>query len=499
MKGKIHTKIFLVISLIILTGAVFYGGLMYGHVTAKENRPLEPPASLLSLEQSFKSVVKQVSPAVVNINTEKVIKRGNNHAPMGDEDFFRGTPFENFFKFSQPFDRDQKMTSLGSGVIISPEGYVLTNAHVIMDADKVNITMNDGTQYNNVKLIGYDKASDIGVLKMEAKKPLPYAVTGNSDELEVGSWVLAIGNPYGFNSSVTAGIVSAKGRDLPVEHGNNYGDFSNLIQTDTAINPGSSGGALVNLYGEVVGINTAIISPNGGGSIGMGFSIPINNATSIMGQIIKHGKVIHGWLGIGMQKLTPELAGKFGVDKGVIISEIYRDSPAFKTGIKPGDIIVSIDKKEITGPSDIQKIVSYKKPGDKIEVNIIRDKKPLDINVTIEARPGDNTVSSNSKKQQRDKDKTDAKRWKGLAVTEITGEISDRYGISEEYGVIVEHVEQGSKASIAGFRGGEIIKKINDHVIKNYDDYNQAIKESGEENQSVLLVKSGQYSMFVVI
>ncbi len=498
MKRNIYSKIFLVISLIIITGVVFYGGLIYGQVTAKESRPLEPPASLLSLEQSFKSVSKKVSPAVVNINTEKVIKRGNNYAPMMDEDFFKGTPFENFFRFSQPFNQEQKMTSLGSGVIVSPDGYVLTNAHVIMDADKVNITMNDGTLYSNVKIIGYDKGSDIGVLKIEGKKPLPYAVTGNSDELEVGSWVLAIGNPFGFNSSVTAGIVSAKGRDLPVEQGNNYGDFSNLIQTDASINPGNSGGALVNLYGEVVGINTAIISPNGGGSVGLGFSIPINNANYIMEQIIKHGKVIHGWLGIGMQKLTPELAGKFGVDKGIIVSDVYQDSPAFKTGIKPGDIIVSIDKKDITAPSDIQKIVSYKKPGDKIEINIIRDKKPLSLNVTIEARPGDNTVSSVSAGQKGDKETTGA-TWKGISVKELTPDIRDRYGISEEYGVIVDHVDQGSKASMAGFRGGEVIKKINDHVIKNYDDYKEAIKEAGEEGQAVILVKSGQYSMFVVI
>ncbi len=498
MKTNIYSRIFLVISLITLTGMVFYGGLLYGHVTAKENRPLEPPASLLSLEQSFKSVSKKVSPAVVNINTEKVIKRSNNYAPMMDEEFFKGTPFENFFRFSQPFNREQKMTSLGSGVIVSPDGYVLTNAHVIMDADKVNITMDDGTQYNNVKIIGYDRGSDIGVLKIEGKKPLPYAVTGNSDELEVGSWVLAIGNPFGFNSSVTAGIVSAKGRDLPVEQGNNYGDFSNLIQTDASINPGNSGGALVNLYGEVVGINTAIISPNGGGSVGLGFSIPINNANYIMDQIIKHGKVIHGWLGISMQKLTPELAGKFGTDRGIIVSDVYQDSPAFRTGIKPGDIITSIDKKDIAAPSDIQKIVSYKKPGDKIEINIIRDKKPLALNVTIEARPGDDTVSSVSAAQKGDKEIT-GKTWKGISVKEITPDIRDRYSISEEYGVLVDHVAQGSKASLAGFRGGEVIKKINDHVIKNYDDYKEAIKEAGEEGQAVILVKSGQYSMFVVI
>ncbi|HPZ08840.1 MAG TPA: Do family serine endopeptidase [Candidatus Eremiobacteraeota bacterium] len=496
---KYNKKLVLILSLAILLGVVFYGGLIYGQLRANENRPLQPPPGILSLEASFQEVSKKVSPAVVNINTEKVIKRQYN-VPM-NEDFFKGTPFEEFFKFYQPFgpQGEQKITNLGSGVIVSPDGYIITNAHVISDADKINITLQDGTKYDNVKIIGYDKSGDIGLLKLETKKELPYAITGNSDELKVGSWVLAMGNPYGFTSSVTSGIISAVGRALPAEGQTNYGDFSDLIQTDASINPGNSGGPLVNLYGEVVGINTAIISPNGG-SVGLGFSIPINQARYIMDQLIKNGKVIHGWLGIGIQDMTPELAKNFGIDKGVLISNIAYGGPADKGGLQVGDVILRIGNKEINKVTELQREISRKNPGEKVQIDIVRNKKPVTLSVTIDSRPEDEGLSMTSDKEySKDKNnKEEIKKWKGIIVKELTPELRKKYGIAEEYGVLVAEVEHGSKAYKKGFRGGEIIKKINNHIIKGINDYYKAIEEAGDE-QSVVLVSAGRYSTFVVL
>jgi len=493
---KTNFLIPITLSILIFISLTFYGGIIYGKLIAAENeKPLQPSQDILNLENSFKAVSEHVSPSVVYINSEKVVTR--NYQFWGpDEDFFKGTPFEEFFNFQVPGgQREQKVTGLGSGVIVSPDGYILTNSHVINGADEINITLQDGTIYNNVKISGEDTSGDIAVLKIEGVKDLPYATLGNSDELQVGSWVVAIGNPYGFKSTVTAGIVSAMGRDFSM--GSPYGDFSNLIQTDAAINPGNSGGALVNLYGEVIGINTAIITPTGG-SVGLGFAIPINNARQIMDEILEHGKVVHGWLGVGLQQITPELAEKFGVEYGVIINQVFPGGPAEKGGIEPGDVVIEIDNQEIKEVSALQRLISGKDPGDSVNITVVRNKEQIKLNVTVEARPEDGNSASATDNAPGEENNPAVEKWKGITVTGLTQEIREKYKISDEYGVIISEVEKGSRAEKAGLRGGEIIKKINDFAIKDISDYHKAVKKAGEDRETVMLVNYGNYSMFLI-
>lgn len=499
MMNRRKNTILIFLSIIVLLGLVFYGGCVYGNLTAAEGKPpVEPAPELLKLEESFRDVSEHLFPSVVNINTEKIITTSYNQWNF-DEDALKGTPFEDFFKYHFPQEESQqKATSLGSGVIVSSDGYILTNSHVINDADKINVVLNDGTVYDNVKLVGSDEGGDIAVLKIEGVKNLPAAVLGDSDKLQTGSWVLAVGNPYGFNSSLTSGIVSAMGRDFPVGN-SSYGDFSDLIQTDAAINPGNSGGPLVNLYGEVVGINTAIITPTGG-SVGLGFAIPINNAKFIMDQIIAHGSVVHGWLGVGLQELTPELSKNFGTDKGVIINQVLPGGPGENGGIQPGDVILKIDDEVIDKVSELQQIISRKSPGEKVRILALRNKENITLDVIVGTRPEDKDTVSITQEQPEggNTSVSDEQHWKGLAVSNITDEISRKYNIEDQFGVIVTGVEEGSISYEAGFRGGEIIKKINDYNIKDINDYKNAIKLAGN-GESLILVKSGNYTNFIIL
>jgi serine protease DegS len=324
---------------------------------------------------SYASAVQQAAPAVVNIFTAKITVQKNNS-------LFNDPLFQRFFgdRFqSQP--RKKLQTSLGSGVIISDKGYILTNNHVIEDADEIRLVLSDGRTLD-ATVAGVDPDTDLAVLKTETKD-LPTITVGNSQGVQVGDVVLAIGNPFGVGQTVTMGIVSATGRD---QLGINT--FENFIQTDAAINPGNSGGALINAYGELVGINTAIFSKSGG-SHGIGFAIPVTLAKGVMDQILKKGRVVRGWLGIAGQDITPALAESFGLkeSRGVLVSGVLEGGPADKAGIQPGDVIAKIDNKILASSHDILNIIAVIAPGDKVQIQGWRDSEPFDISVEVSERP----------------------------------------------------------------------------------------------------------------
>ena len=417
-----------------------------------------------SLGMAFVEVAKKVQPSVVNVTTEKTItvKPWERYG----EDFFKGSPFEDFFKgfgFS-PREKGKeyrhKQRSGGSGVIVDKEGYILTNNHVVEDADKIKIRLNDGREFN-ATLKGRDSRTDLAVLHIKAKD-LPVATLGDSDKLEVGEWAIAIGSPFGLEHTVTVGVISAKGRS-----GLGTGTYEDFIQTDASINPGNSGGPLINIDGEVVGINAMIIQPG----TGIGFAIPINMAKQILSDLIKEGKVVRPWLGISVQDLTPEMAEQFQVKEkeGVLVAQVHQGTGAEKAGLASGDIIKSVDDKAIKNTTELIKEIQKKKVGQKVKLSVVRDGKAMTIEITTSAMP----------------DKPEALREKegeeklGATVQELTPQLAARYRISNEIkrGVVVISVEDGSPADEMGLREGDVILEINRKKIETAKDFEKAIKD----------------------
>ncbi|HEY4715555.1 MAG TPA: Do family serine endopeptidase, partial [bacterium] len=338
---------------------------------------------------SFSGIVKNVRPAVVNVFTTKVVKQKGFHSPSG-----RGDPFEEFFgpQFKQFFGpKEFKQSSLGSGFIIAEDGYILTNNHVVENVDEIKVRLTDKDEYT-AKIVGRDPKTDVALVKIDAKKKLPVAALGDSDSLDEGDWVIAIGNPFGLGHTVTAGIVSAKGR-----YGILPGSYEDFIQIDAAINPGNSGGPLININGEVVGINTAIFSPQGAfgaqGNIGIGFAIPINMAKVILSQLKNTGKVIRGWLGVTIQPVTPEIAEslKLHESRGALISSVMTGSPAEKAGINGGDVILEFDGKKIDDYHTLPSTVAATPIGKEVKVKLIRDGKEKIIELRVGEMPPDVT------------------------------------------------------------------------------------------------------------
>jgi Do/DeqQ family serine protease len=338
--------------------------------------------TIKSLGQAFVEVAKNVQPSVVNITTEKTITM--RPWDRFGEDFFKGSPFEEFFKgfgFSPQGEGkvyEHKQRSGGSGVIVDKEGYILTNNHVIEGADKVKVRLNDGREFT-ATVKGQDSRTDLAVLHMKSKD-LPVATLGDSDKLEVGEWAIAIGSPFGLEHTVTVGVISAKGRS-----GFGTGTYEDFVQTDASINPGNSGGPLINIDGEVIGINAMIIQPG----TGIGFAIPINMAKQILNDLIKTGKVVRPWLGISVQDLTPEIAEHFKAKEkeGVLVGQVYQGTDAEKAGLASGDIIISVDDKPIKNGGELVKEIQKRKVGQKVKLSIIREGKPLTVEVTTSAMP----------------------------------------------------------------------------------------------------------------
>jgi len=438
----------------------------------------QPSSETVSLEDAVINVARIAGPAVVSISTEHIAKIGGGRkyyfrtpyeeSPFGEDEFFHKF-FEDFF--GELPEREYKQVGLGSGVIIDAQGYILTNEHVVDDAEKITVTLPDGREFKG-EIKGKDKRSDLAVIKIEAKN-LPVASMGDSDNLKIGQWVVAIGNPFGFamenpEPTVTAGVISALhrslGRAFPRDR-----NFSDLIQTDAAINPGNSGGPLVNLKWEVVGINTAIFSTSGGYQ-GVGFAIPINGAKKIISKLIEGKKILYGWLGVTVQNLTDDLAAYFGLpDKiGVLVAKVLEDGPAQKAGMKESDVIKQVDGKPVNNVKELINIVSNIEVGKKIKVLVVREKKELNLEVQIGERP------ETAEEEQIVPSAPGA--WRGLEVEELTAENAQRFRAEAKIGVIVVNVEPNSPADAAGINPGDLILEVNKQPVKSMADYEKITK-----------------------
>jgi serine protease Do len=438
--------------------------------------------------QSFADLAEKLMPVAVNISTTKIVK--GRQGPFMQP--FREGPFRDFFgdEFSERFfggrmpQREQKLTSLGSGFIMDKEGYIITNNHVIEGADEIKVRLSDKEEYD-AKIIGRDGKTDIALIKIEPDKDLPVAVLGDSDALKVGEWVMAIGNPFGLDQTVTVGVVSAKWRKLGM------GPYEDFIQTDAAINQGNSGGPLFNARGEVVGVNSAIFSTSGG-NIGIGFAVPINLARSVVGQLKDKGKVVRGWLGVVVQDMTADLAESFNIEKGkgALVADVDANGPAARAGIEKGDIILSFDGKDITEMNELPLLVAQTPIGRKVEVAIMRGDKKLNKKVTIEELKEAKTYASAD---------AGSEEGLGMEVNTLTAAMARAYNITEKTGVVVTRVAPGSPAGAAGLREGDLILEVNREPVRDLENYSNALKKRKSGSKILLLVKRGNYSQFVII
>jgi serine protease Do len=448
--------------------------------------------TLRQIGKTFTNIAKKASPAVVGIKAEKPFMQdyffmpdwpfGEPFDPFGD-DFF-----DRFFRRPSPrrHQRKELRPVQASGFIISPDGYILTNNHLVGEAEKITVKLADEREFK-AKLIGTDPESDVAVIKIDTKKDLPHLQLADSDALEVGEWVIAIGNPFGLDHTVTAGIISAKGRS---EVG--LATFENYIQTDAAINPGNSGGPLLNLDAEVVGINTAIVSRSGG-FVGIGFAIPINMAKAIYKELIDTGTVVRGFLGVNIQDLDPDTADLLGLDKdtkGVVLPDVTKDSAADKAGIKPYDVIVEFEGEKIEKANELLNRVSALKPGTKVKIVVLRDGKRKTLTVELGTRPPMNEITAAP---------PDVLDQLGLTVQELTNELADRLGYEGLTGVVVSRVEQGSEAARQGITRGTLIMEVNQEKVRDTKEFNTAIKKTAKKGKVLLRIKQERYTRLVVL
>ena len=439
--------------------------------------------------QTFVDIAKSVKPAVVNIYATKSGRGDGAGTTPFDDPLFRKFFGDEFFrKFEHP--KEKKERGLGSGVIVEPSGLIITNNHVVGKADEIRVTLSDKREFK-AKLIGTDPKTDVAVVKIEATG-LPSVPWADSDKLEVGEFVLAVGNPFGLTQTVTLGIVSALGRAAGIAE---YEDF---IQTDAAINPGNSGGALVNVRGELVGINTAIFSQSGG-NMGIGFAVPSNMAQSIMGQLVQTGKVVRGWLGVSIQELTPELGSQFGITetKGVLVSDVMDDSPAKKAGFERADVIVEYDGKPMDSPTHLRNAVAQTPVGKKVVVKIIRDKKAKTIDLTIVEQP-------KSMSQSGEEDGGDSATPTGilssLDVRDLNEELASRYGLkSSERGVVIVRVKSSSTAEELGVREGDIVLEVNRQTVTSVKVFERIANKLPKDQAVLLLLKRQGRTIYLTL
>jgi len=433
---------------------------------------------------SFSQLVNHVKPTIVNISTTTVFNGPDMQDKfMGPVNPFRDYFGEDFFNrfFGNSPQREFKQKSLGSGFVIDREGYILTNNHVVEKASSIKVKLSDEKEYD-AKIVGRDPKTDIALIKIDVNHELPSATFGDSDKLEVGDWVVAIGNPFGLEHTVTAGIVSAKGRVIGA------GPYDDFIQTDASINPGNSGGPLLNLKGEVVGINTAIVS----GGQGIGFAIPINVVQNLLPQLKSKGKIARGWLGVVIQKITPEIAKSFNLKEteGALVSDVMEQGPAEKAGIKRGDVITSFNGKKIKDNETLPRLVAATEIGKKVKVEIIRDGKPLGIEVVIDELPEEGLKASK---------KPDVEKDFGLVIQDITPEIAKHLNLKDRNGVIATDVTPGSPAGDADIRSGDIIKEISRKPIRNVADFKEAMKNANIKEGIVMLIKRESTTFYTVV
>ena len=431
------------------------GGFPSGKTAAQESKPTTIAQGL----PNFVALAKRLKPEVVNISTTQAANQ-----------------------LGAPTAREQlKQRSLGSGFIIGPDGLILTNYHVVDNAEKITVRLLDGREFAG-KVVGKDQKTDIALVEINARD-LPVAPLGDSDQLEVGEWVMAVGNPFGLDNTVTSGIVSAKDRQIGA------GPYDHFIQTDASINPGNSGGPLVNLQGEVIGIDTAIFSQSGG-NIGIGFAIPINLVKDLLPQLKSGGKITRGWLGVSIQGITPDLAASLGLDqaKGALVSSVVQNSPADQAGIKAGDVIVGYEGKEINNANDLPFLVAGTPVGKTVSLQVFRGNKQTPLTVAIGKMKEEEVIASRSEKDDL-----------GLAVEQITPDIAEDLGLENSRGVVITAVAPDGPGDEAGFQPGDIIREINRQPVQNLSDYRKIMAIAAQNKSILFLVQREDNTMFLAL
>jgi serine protease Do len=489
------------VALFVATGLLVFTG---ADRPTSRREVVQPPikdgstAALRALGESFGEIAERVGPSVVTVYSEKVVKlqRPDFSLPFGD-----GFPFRWFFgdddsprnpHAPQPRERRFSQTGLGSGIIIDKDGHILTNYHVVKDVDEIKIILADKRTFP-AEIVGTDPKTDIAVVRIKGNVPrdLPAAALGDSDAVRVGDWVLAIGAPFGYTQTLTHGIISAKGR-------NNVGDsdaYEDFLQTDAPINPGNSGGPLVNLRGEVVGMNSAIATSIGQFQ-GVGFAIPINMARDVMNELLKTGKVRRGWLGVVIQPVDEDLAHQFGLsdNKGALVSQVNKDSPAEKAGIKPGDVILRYSGRAIDDTRHLRNLVAATGPGSRVEVVVIRDGKQRTLKVTV------GELSSEKSEGVAGNEESKPSADLGLTVAPLTASTARQYDLDENAkGMVVTDVDEGSPAADAEFRPGDLITEVDRQAVTSVDDFHDAIAKAKGKDSILMLVKRAGTSRFVIV
>ncbi|WP_448951757.1 Do family serine endopeptidase [Labrys neptuniae] len=485
-------------SLIRRSGAVAFAAL----IAASPATLVAPPAMAAAGPPSVADLSAQLIDAVVNISTSQTVSADNNDDDEGDDTprapmpkLPPGSPFEEFFnqffnnKDGKGLKRPRKTEALGSGFVIDPSGIIVTNNHVIDDADDIEVNFNDGSKLK-AKLLGRDKKVDVAVLKVDPPKPLKAVKFADSDKVRVGDWAMAIGNPFGLSSTVTLGIISARNRDI------NSGPYDNYLQTDAAINKGNSGGPLFDMDGGVIGINTAIISPTGG-SIGLGFSMPSATAQPVIEQLRLYGETRRGWLGVRIQGVTDDIAESLGMDKaqGALIAGVDDKGPAKPAGLEPGDVILKFDGHDIKEMRDLPRLVADTPVDKKVEVLILRKGQTLTKTVTVARLDEGNTAIKASTKPVETPEKPKITKALGLEMSGITKELRDKYKLAADAkGVVVTKVDGGSSAEDKQIKVGDVIVQVGQQSVANPDDVSKRIDElkKGGTKQALLLLSNSQ-------
>lgn len=470
---------FFVAGALVATGINGTNTLRAGDTVAPEhNQVIESP----SLPLSFAELADRLSPTVVNVKVTKVLQTGfqgpeMHGAPFGDQ---LGDFFGRFFEQMPQTPRGYPSQGAGSGVIISEDGYILSNNHVVEGAKEVSVTLSNQKEYP-AEVVGLDPKTDLAVLKIKAPKDLPTASLGNSEHLKVGDWVVAIGNPFGLNHTVTSGIVSAKGRVIGA------GPYDDFIQTDASINPGNSGGPLFNMKGEVVGINTAII-PQGQG---IGFAIPVNTAKPLIPQLVEHGQVTRGYLGVNIQTITPDLAKALEVTEqnGALVADVIADSPAQEAGIERGDIIINFNGHDIKDSRDLPAKVAATPVGEEVELTVLRDGKEKQLQVSVGELAAHDSFHGKADGDSKGK-------W-GLQLHDLDENVAKRFRVDVHEGVAIVGVEPGSAASEAGLRKGDVIIEVNRQAVDSVSAVKKQLGEAKDKDKLLLLVQRENGKFYV--
>jgi serine protease Do len=500
-----HKRRFSIIAMLI--GAFFIGLIVASHLelapaSLAQDKAKIPATNLnaaqgrLILQQfsaAFEEAAAKVNAAVVPIFSEQVMEERGPFSMPNDQfhDFFGDDFFRRFFNAPRGGEGGQRVRGLGSGVIVSKDGYILTNSHVVKGADKVTVMLGESKKYS-AKIIGTDPQTDLAVIKIDAAV-LPAAALGNSDDVRIGQWVIAVGNPFELLHTVTAGIISAKGRSAV---GLNL-DYQDFIQTDASINPGNSGGALADLDGNVIGINTAISSPSGG-SVGIGFAIPINMAKQVMDELVTQGKVTRGYLALMPQDIDESMAKAWSLKSkdGALVGDVTPNGPADKAGIKRGDIITNFNGKKIENSAQLRQMVAQADPGTTAKINLLRDGRAMPVTVVLGERPK-NLAGRDDEEESAPEEKTGEKL--GLSIQTLTPEIAQQLSYRNEQGVLVSSVTAGSPADEAGLRRGDLIKEVNRTEVSTVQEFKRLVSRLQSGDSLALLVRRGQNTFYAAI